>query len=169
MALNLITFADKSDINNNESTPIQNKITGDNCNEIKTVVNAGVNQINNLTGQILWTNSDPTSNFSSQTITLSSDDYDVLEIFFAYTTGGTRTTSHRFLKGTGASLEIFFDINVGSSQSTSFAQRLISYSNDTSLDITDCGKRTGAGPSTPDVSNNMVIPLYVVGYKTGLF
>lgn len=49
MAINEIGYADKSNINTS-SVPAQNKITDDDMNEVKTVVNANANLMGDLTG-----------------------------------------------------------------------------------------------------------------------
>ncbi len=43
--MNKITFEDKVDLNNNESIAKKNKITAEDINEIKNVVNSLINEI----------------------------------------------------------------------------------------------------------------------------
>jgi hypothetical protein len=107
------------------------------------------------TQQILWTNSDPTQSITTDTsITLSSSDYDILEMFYMQRANQNYSTySTRFLKSsTGTRCYLpSTDGNI---------YRTINKNSDTSLTI---GTIIGSTDST------LVIPLYVIGYKTGLF
>lgn len=130
---------------------------------------ASQTEINNLKGQILWTNPNPTSDFSAQAITLSSNDYDVLEFVFELGTTGTSSTMTKILKGTNGNVDQIVNLNSGASQSTGVRHRAIRYSSDTSYIFDDCLVREGGTASIPSVANNYLIPIYVIGYKTGLF
>lgn len=119
--------------------------------------------VNNLAGKILWTNENPTISFSSQTVTLSSSDYDFIEIIYKTATNATECySSGKLLKGYGTKL---FDCYAGA-QYTYGRSRDMVYVSDTSLTFDD-GKRSTYGNAGTD--NNMIIPLYIIGYKTGLF
>ena len=109
-----------------------------------------------LNGTLLWTNPSPTSSFASQNITLSSDDYDVLEIFFSVTNSSIQIKSTKGLKGQNLILE-FYD-GYGSKG----AIRPINYTNDTTLAVQNSFYNSTSG------SANYCIPLYVIGYKTGI-
>lgn len=110
-------------------------------------------------GKVLWVNNDITSNFSAQTITLNSDDYDFYEVIFKQTTSIDRAfSSGKILKGYGTIL------NYHPAQAH---YRAINYTTDTSLFI-------GEGVDVPQYgstssNNSQCIPIYIIGYKTNLF
>lgn len=118
--------------------------------------------LGNIKGKILWTNPNPTNEFASQTITLSSDDYDYLEFIFKsdYNDSTKVIISGRTIKGYG--------IRASYTSITSFRfwSRQINYNSETNYDIGDCML---IASSSGSVSNTNLIPLYVIGYKTGLF
>ena len=167
MAVQTITYGDKSYLNQNADIPATNKVQDTDMNEIKSVVNNNATETNtnttnisNITGQILWTNPNPSSAISSATtITLSSSDYDVIEVFYLQATsssGGTLYTN-RFLKGYSTRMRIHTIDGVN-------VYRTLTYSSDTSYII-----QTTTADGTVTSPQILAIPLYIVGYKTGLF
>ena len=115
------------------------------------------NKLNNLIGSILWTNSNPTSDFAPQDITLSSNDYDILEWYFngnVQSSTAIPCDSNRSIKGYGARLNSIVSNNM--------TYREIARNSDTSFTV-------GAGYLGDEIQNRRCVPLYVVGYKTGLF
>lgn len=180
MAINQITYSNKSYINQNPSIAETNKVTDTDMNEIKSVVNANANivgdssdlneadvitAINNIKGQILWTNPHPTSNFAAQSITLSSSNYDIYEVIYSSEASGSLSgvlNTSRSIKGYGTVLET---INPAGSL-TPIRVRNVNYVSDTSLSFST-GYSSNAYPLPSD--NSKCIPLYVIGYKTGLF
>lgn len=116
-------------------------------------------------GKILWTNPNPTNNFSGTTITLSSDDYDVYEIIYSSEATGTLNNtlkSTKSIKGYGTIMEI----TNPSGSVTPIRARNVTYDTDTSLIISN-GYTNNVYPLSTD--NSKCIPLYVIGYNTGLF
>lgn len=167
MAVQTITYGDKSYLNQNADIPATNKVQDTDMNEIKSVVNnnatetsKNITNILNLKGQILWTNPNPGSAISSATtITLSSSDYDVIEVFYLQATsssGGTLYTN-RFLKGYSTRMRIHTVDGVN-------VYRTLTYSSATSYII-----QTTTADGTVTSPQILAIPLYIVGYKTGLF
>lgn len=156
-----ITYSTKSDINTS-ATPSENKITAANMNEIKNVVNNNDDLLSNITGTILWTNPSPASNFAEQTISLDSDDYDILAFIWKTNTGENRTAITRTLKGNGTQIDFF-----STAVATRVWTRRTIYVSDVSYSIGNCS-RMEYGQSTI-YENGYCIPLYVIGYKTGLF
>lgn len=108
-------------------------------------------------GTILWTNSSPTNDFASQNITLSSGDYDVLKIFFKRTKTENILLSNETIKGNSM-------VTITINQSSKLRSRRINYTNETTLAVADAYDENGS-----NIENSALIPLYVVGYKTGLF
>ena len=120
------------------------------------------NYVNGLNGIILWTNPNPTSDFSSQTITLSSDDYDVLEFFYEYDTSGVRVVSERTIKGNGVQFDVYSTV-----VPTRAWRRRAEFVSNTSYSIGNCTRMEYNQTSYNE--NGFCVPLYVIGYKTGLF
>lgn len=153
MAVNLI-----------DSTDIQITQTGDNIElntstsmaSLLSSISNNTTKIANITGTILWTNDNISSITSDKTITLSSSDYDVLEVYYQQTASDTRSYCQKILKGTSGRLSL----PVLSSGNVAMAYRNFNRNTDTSYTITTI---TGAG------GNDYIIPIYVIGYKTGLF
>lgn len=104
--------------------------------------------ISNITGKILWTNPNPTAEISSDTqITLSSGDYDYIKIFSRLSLANNYCFSMDVLKGYGTRL--YFGGNY----------RPIDRNDNTSFTIKPAS----------DGQGNVMIPQYIIGYKTGLF
>ncbi len=119
-----------------------------------------------LNPKILWTNPNPTSEMVQDTIiTLNSTDYDVLEFFYDETTTNDRNRSIRCLKGKSTRLD--YSASHGSTV-TDYYQRVIQYVSNTSYKA-NSGTNQKAGETTADTDNTQCIPLYIIGYKIGLF
>lgn len=158
-----LTYANKVAINENPEISDINKVTDNDMNEIKSVVNNNDDELitintklTNITGQILWTNSSPTSDFSSQTITLSSGDYDFLEIFFCSNVQSENKTFEirKTIKNYAVTLSTVVQ-NVNT-------YRIVRFTDATHLAVE-------RGYTGTDVQDRRCVPLYVIGYKTGLF
>lgn len=159
MAVQTITYDDKSYLNQNSDIADVNKVNDSDMNEIKSVVNNNATELTNITGQILWTNPNPTSNFVAQTITLNSDDYDMYEvIFYGSVTKADTLTTGRIPKGENAFAIQAYNTGSGNVLRT----RSFKYVDDTTLNITI---GTSNGIQAPEAN----IPTYIIGYKTGLF
>ena len=124
-------------------------------------IEEGIEAAHESMGKILWTNPNPTVSFSAQTITLSTNDYDMYEaIYYSSSTLATQMTTGRIKKGETLFLQqIYYDTNSAQVRSR---QRDISYDSDLSLNVQDA-KNNG------NVQNTDLIPAYIIGYKTGLF
>lgn len=154
----MITFQDKVSLNTDPSIADINKIKDSDINALKNGVNANETTINQIKGTILWTNPSPASAFASQTITLSSGDYDFYEVFFTYnnTTASQYANGFKTIKGKGS---IISENGYGTGLSV---RRKIDYTDDTHLLVSD-------GMNGNAVGNGYLIPIYVVGYKNGAF
>lgn len=116
--------------------------------------------IKRVNGTILWENPNPTADFTAQTITLSSSDYDMLEILYrSNAVGGIYFGGNRkILKGYGTQLDW------NSISSTNRWSRRMTPVSDTAFSVGDSTLvNTGA------LTNDQCVPLYIIGYKTGLF
>lgn len=154
MAVNTITYANKVNLNENSGIAEINKITDANMNEIKSVVNNNATELSNLKPVLLWTNPNPTSSFASQTITLSSNDYDMLKVIYLYNLTSGLAGAQELYKGYGTRISYISSGNTP-------VQRTLTRNSDTSFVLSST-----SGASTDD---NNIVPLYIIGYKTGLF
>lgn len=108
-----------------------------------------------LEGEVLWTNANPTSDFASQTITLnkSLDSYNCYEIFFRQSKTASRImTSGKVPVGCGTIL--VEHANIYRPTGTTVSGNTVYFED---------AKNNG---STTVVE---VVPVYIVGYKTGIF
>ena len=116
-----------------------------------------------ISRKLLWTNPNPSaSSFSTQTITLSSDDYDCYEIIYQFSQMNVvLSNTGKIPKGNNVNI---FSVFNNSTNTHLHSNRLIRYENDTTLYAENCYSST-----ENDTTNSRCIPLYVIGYKTGLF
>lgn len=115
-----------------------------------------------LDGTILWENQNPTADFAEQDITLSSDDYDILEFFFRSDVNGNRADSIRVLKGYGIEFDMY-----SSTLATRTWKRRATFTNNTKYHFENCGQLE-QGQAT-SIHNEYCVPLYVIGYKINIF
>ncbi len=127
-----------------------------------TTASYSCNYVNGLNGTILWTNPNPTSSFSAQNVNLveSLDNYDCYEIIHKQSTTNSRfLTTGKIPVGHGTFMVNALSLNQyrGTSENTSGS----------SVKFT-AGYQANADGSFTE-NNTLVIPMYVIGYKTGLF
>lgn len=109
--------------------------------------------------KLLWTNTSPESAFASQTITLSSDDYDFYEVYFTYNelSAIQYVNGFKSVKGKG------MIVSENGYTTGLSVRRKVDYVDATHLLISNAYAGTDAN------QNGYLIPIYVVGYKTGIF
>ena len=141
-----------------EETPV----TANNLNEMQTILGRNFQ----LKGKLLWTNPSPLSSFEPDSITLSSDDYDVLEIYYYDWTTSKRMKSVKALKGEN----ILIDTSFYSGTDYYVASREMTYNSNTSYSVGNCVSLYGT-TTTAIVNpiNFVCVPVKILGYKTGLF
>lgn len=127
------------------------------------------NYINSkLDGKLLWTNPNPNNAFGAQSITLSSNDYDVLEIYYydwVDTNSYKDLLCQKTIKGHSTKLQVQLSAN-----SKGYAgNRRIRYINDTTLQIDDGYRVIDNSTFDNAKANYWNVPVYIVGYKTNLF
>ena len=166
-----ITYSNKSTLNPQPSIASKNKVTSDDMNEIKQVVNENDdtlisqgNTINNIKGTILWTNPNPNSVFTTQNITLDSDDYDILEIYMKLNSGENEIISQKVIKGYNTTLQG----NIIANNKVYHRIRKFNRTNDTTYSV-GTGYQQITNESTYSQADSSLVPIYIVGYKTGLF
>lgn len=108
-----------------------------------------------MQGAILWENPNPSTNFVAQDVTLSSDDYDMYEIFYTARSGDSSRSlmSVRSIKGYGTELNTIFITN------SAVMQRAVTYISDTSLRFENAYYGTSA-------VNSHIKPIKIIGYKS---
>ena len=141
-----------------EETPV----TANNLNEMQTILGRNFQ----LKGKLLWTNPSPLSSFEPDSITLSSDDYDVLEIYYYDWKTSKRMKSVKALKGEN----ILIDTSFYSGTDYYVASREMTYNSNTSYSVGNCVSLYGT-TTTAIVNpiNSVCVPVKILGYKTGLF
>lgn len=132
----------------------------------KTNLVAAINEVkNDLSGILLWENSNPISSFSAQNITLSSNNYDILEIFYYSYTDRLTVNSVRVKKGQDANLMAIFQYqNHGW-----IGNRDIRYTNDTQLYVDSTVSIVRNDAFSRQAENSWCIPIFIIGYKLGIF
>lgn len=112
-------------------------------------------------GKVLWTNPNPTNNFLAQNITLSSDDYNYLEIYFRPYISENYIKSVKIEKGQNALLDCFFRHN-----SQNYAGiRHINYVNDITLAVEICYSIVANNVFINQPDESWLIPIKIIGYK----
>lgn len=114
-----------------------------------------------MIGTVLWENPNPTASFSAQEITLSSDNYDILEMY--YTLLQNQQCIIRFPKGTGT----YLMRTGGNNAVTSIIARIINYNTDTSYNVGNAYS-CSIPSATQEESNTSLIPVKIIGYKLSI-
>lgn len=138
-------------------------INSNNLNNIENGIETNETSINGLIGTILWTNPSPNSDFDLQSITLNSNDYEILEVYFRSDVQGNRMGSVKVLKGYTLQCDMSSD---GYATPTRRWVRRLIYVSDTEYSAKDC-TRLEYGENVV-TTNDQCVPLYIIGYKTGL-
>ena len=140
-------------------------------NEYGTSQNNGYSQeyINkNIGGTLLWTNPSPSSSMSPTNITVEDmSNYDIIEVWFRqWRTDGTQRIETKTIKGD----QIFLIFNYLSKYQGNLIYitraRVLSIIDNTTIQI---GQGYQNYNGTLSESNDVSIPEYIIGYKTGLF
>ena len=113
-------------------------------------------------GVLLWTNSSPTSSFSAQTITLN----DSLSNYDCYTIMHRQSTTNGRIISTGK-IPVGHGTFMANPLSTNQYRGTNENTSGSSITFTPGYKANADGSFAED--NTLVIPMYVIGYKTGLF
>lgn len=122
--------------------------------------------INLIQGKILWENPNSTNDFVAQTIELNSNEYDLLKIFYKQGKNVNTLLHEELIKGFDTRLSVAMPYYIGSDY-VSNQYRDFTRKSDTSYEIS-IAKITYGSTSTKEATN-LIIPVYVIGYKTGLF
>lgn len=158
MAIQTIQYQNKVALNTNPEIADINKVTDNDMNEIKSVVNNNANEFNNYQKNkiVLWENSDTTTNFATQTVTLS----EPIENFNYYTV--------LFYQAANSNLTISASAKAGDTiRAITIGGALINYRDVTSISGASCifsnttVYPTYAGSSS--TANQRLIPYRIIG------
>ena len=143
-------IGDLSELETTDKTSIVNAINENNA------------EISNINGQLLWTNPNPTSAFEAQTITLdeSLSNYNMYEIIFKT---GSIASDPLADSGKLPIASGFFSSIIGDN----IYYRSWTVSNNT-ITMSDASRIINYG-SAPTTNNYGMLPMYIIGYKTGPF
>lgn len=147
-------------------------ISADNLDHIETGIEDAHEDISTVATNILaislkklWENENPTGDFNTQNITLSSDDYDYLIFFWKQGKNVSRLDSTMILKGYGAYLNMASDYPIGSNNyKVASYVRDVTRVSDTSYTIDTCYARYGDSTTRPTYDAN-IIPIAIYGGK----
>lgn len=131
-----------------------------NMNNLEQRIANGFEEVNaKYTNKVLWVNDSPSSAFSAQTVTLNSDDYNVLDIYYSDSASSTKSIlCVSVMKGYSADL-----MRTGGAHHTeTIIVRTMEYVNDTTLKFQACYS-SGSG-NTP--VNSINVPIKIVGRKS---
>lgn len=132
-------------------------VTANNLNEMQNILNNNVTNGFQKNGSILWANSSPQYGFGADTIQLSEtlNNYDMYEIIFQQSTSTERLfTTGKIPVGIGTILCWHTTSNYYRPTATTVSGSSITFEH---------GKNGGSQ------DDGSTIPMYVIGYKTGLF
>lgn len=146
-------------MSNISTNTVQNKV-------IKQYVDNAINNAKvELNGTLLWTNEHPISGFEPQQVTLSSSDYDTIEIYYMDYRGTLNMSSVRAVKGNNISMPTV--IMIGNQGYVGV--RTCEFINSTTLDFNYANAIIQN--NAINVATNVTdwcVPIYIVGYKTNL-
>ena len=135
-------------------------VSSDNLNEMQNILGSNFE----LKGKIIWTNQNPTSAFLNQTITLdeSLDNYDCYEIIYKHSSENYRVASSgKIPVGHGTIMQILgggvYFYRVTSEVVSGITMQF------------DKGEMVSAQTGVITDDNSRIVPLYIIGYNTGLF
>lgn len=136
-------------------------VSANNLNSMQNILNNNIK--NQVKPKLLWFNPNPSVAFSSQNITLSSDDYDYLEIYFYDWLSGTNEKCVKVEKGKNILLDCIFYNNISDIY---MGTRPISYISDTQYTAQTC--KALYGSSSVQLANQIdfvCVPIKILGYK----
>lgn len=158
MAIQTIQYQNKVALNTNPEIADINKVTDNDMNEIKSVVNNNANEFSSYQKNkvVLWENSNTTTNFPTQTVTLS----EPIENFRYYTVICYQATDNRYsISNTAKSGDGIRVSTVGGG--------LMNYRDITSISGTSCTFSQTTAYTTysggAQTANQRLIPFQIIG------
>lgn len=108
--------------------------------------------------KLLWENPDPSAEFAAQTITLSSDDYDILMCVTIMSTSSQTYTQASFASKDKNGMTL----DLAAASNGDLWTRFIARTSDTVLSVGGCSKWNNGSSS---ISNDLLIPYQIYGIK----
>lgn len=121
--------------------------------------------IDELSGNIysIWTNTDSTQAFPAQNVNFSDGDFRFYIMDFKYNKNGNNHICSVFRKGNDTIVNTFVQ---ASASVAAVPQRIISYINDTTINIGDCSLMAiTSGNVSSSINNDIIIPVEIFGVK----
>ena len=138
-------------------------VTADNLNEMQNKINNNITE--STTPTVLWTNPNPNNNFSASQITLSSGDYDFLEIYYYEWSGDSFSWKDlkcvKVIKGYNTVLEAI----ISSKGKGYIGARRVRYTNATTLQIDTCYSLILDSAFSTSSVDAFCVPVKILGYK----
>lgn len=119
--------------------------------------------------KILWTNPNPNNGFNPQDITLNSDDYDILEIYYYDWCGDNASYKDMLVQKAIKGYNFLLHSQITYNNSAYAGNRRVEYVNDTTLHFQNTHGIIDNSSFNTGLFAKWNVPLYVIGYKTGLF
>lgn len=143
----------------------QTALSPSNLNEMQDILNGNISEEIKNVNKIIWTNSNPTSAFSGQTINLneSLNNYDAYSIIFVKSSSGSQRYFNSGL------IPVGYGTILGYLAGGVYFYRPISEIVSGSTITFEDGETVSTQTGTTTADNTRVIPLYVIGHNTGLF
>lgn len=153
-----------NEVNTKASTSeVVDSLSGEQVDKAPSVniVKQNIDDLNEYKPKVLWTNSNPTSDFSSQTINLSSNDYDMLVIICQLFTGDG-VSGRKYLTGGLKGSSITLDVAGDYAGNIANFERTMARQSDTAYNVGGCSIKTATGTVT---SNSFAYPVKIIGIK----
>ena len=186
MAVQTITYTNKADLYTDSSIADINKVKASDMNQIKSVVNNNATELthkpniqtsyNTSTtdtyscnyanevygGILLWTNSNPTSDFAAQTVPISLSNYKFVRIYYKSAKNENELYAYDGIVGYDGKLNRFWASGYGY---LNIVSRYVSIS---TSGITIDGCLMVRDGSYSSGNNDRIIPMYIIGYKSNV-
>ena len=138
-------------------------VTAGNLNEMQNTINDNITE--STTPTVLWTNPNPNNNFSASQITLSSEDYDFLEIYYYEWSGDSYSWKDlkcvKAIKGYNTVLEAI----ISRDGKGYIGARRVRYTNATTLQVDTCYSLILDSAFQTTSVDAFCIPVKILGYK----
>lgn len=157
-----LDYEDKVDLKTS-SVPRKNKVTADDMNEIKQVVNHNASEL-------LWTNENPDDDFAIQTITLPENNYQFYRIEFKYYKTSTTYLYEEVKVGNNVNLSAIVPYTPGLESTSTPIYMAIGYrpnctTSSNSVGITKCYQSTTNVSTKVIGTKEYTIPTRIWGFN----
>jgi len=138
-------------------------VTAGNLNEMQNTINNNITE--STTPTVLWTNPNPNNKFSASQITLSSGDYDFLEIYYYEWSGDSSSWKDlkcaKVIRGYSTVLEAI----ISRDGKGYIGARRVRYTNATTLQVDTCYSLILDSAFSTTSVDAFCVPVKILGYK----